>query len=421
MRDVIYEIWESIRRNKLRTALTGFAVAWGIFMIIVLLGAGNGVMNAMMEANSGIDINTMSLYGGVTTSAYGGFREGRQIELDIKDLDVLRSDAFKDVIDEICPEITLSSSLVYRGEDVNCEICACTGILRQMNCLELLEGRFINENDLQQRRKVVVIEQKSAELLCGSAEKAKSILGKHLKLGDVSFRVIGIIKSDASSNWNMAYVPFDTAVSVFSRGTKLDCIEFRFHGLATEEENEAFEARLRSAINLRHSAAPDDASATWIENRFVQSMQMDEGMGIIRKGLWIIGMLTLVSGIVGVGNIMLITARERKLEFGIRKAIGARPWDILKLMLSESVVITAIFGYVGMLLGFVACDVLDKTVASRTTTVLGQEITMMTDPGVGLDVALQATLLLVVAGALAGLIPAWKAAKVKPVEALKAE
>lgn len=421
MRDVIYEIWESIRRNKLRTALTGFAVAWGIFMIIVLLGAGNGVMNAMMEANSGIDINTMSLYGGVTTSAYGGFREGRQIELDIKDLDVLRSDAFKDVIDEICPEITLSSSLVYRGEDVNCEICACTGILRQINCLELLEGRFINENDLQQRRKVVVIEQKSAELLCGSAEKAKSILGKHLKLGDVSFRVIGIIKSDASSNWNMAYVPFDTAVSVFSRGTKLDCIEFRFHGLATEEENEAFEARLRSAINLRHSAAPDDASATWIENRFVQSMQMDEGMGIIRKGLWIIGMLTLVSGIVGVGNIMLITARERKLEFGIRKAIGARPWDILKLMLSESVVITAIFGYVGMLLGFVACDVLDKTVASRTTTVLGQEITMMTDPGVGLDVALQATLLLVVAGALAGLIPAWKAAKVKPVEALKAE
>ena len=421
MRDVIYEIWESIRRNKLRTALTGFAVAWGIFMIIVLLGAGNGVMNAMMEANSGIDINTMSLYGGVTTSAYGGFREGRQIELDINDLDVLRSDAFKDVIDEICPEITLSSSLVYRGEDVNCELCACTGILRQMNCLELLEGRFINENDLQQRRKVVVIEQKSAELLCGSAEKAKSILGKHLKLGDVSFRVIGIIKSDASSNWNMAYVPFDTAVSVFSRGTKLDCIEFRFHGLATEEENEAFEARLRSAINLRHSAAPDDASATWIENRFVQSMQMDEGMGIIRKGLWIIGMLTLVSGIVGVGNIMLITARERKLEFGIRKAIGARPWDILKLMLSESVVITAIFGYVGMLLGFVACDVLDKTVASRTTTVLGQEITMMTDPGVGLDVALQATLLLVVAGALAGLIPAWKAAKVKPVEALKAE
>ncbi len=421
MRDIIYEIWESIRRNKLRTALTGFAVAWGIFMIIVLLGAGNGVMNAMMEANSGIDINTMSLYGGVTTSAYGGFREGRQIELDIKDLDVLRSDAFRDVIDEICPEINLSSSLVYRGEDVNCELCACTGILRQMNCLELLEGRFINENDLQQRRKVVVIEQKSAELLCGSAEKAKSILGKHLKLGDVSFRVIGIIKSDASSNWNMAYVPFDTAVSVFSRGTKLDCIEFRFHGLATEEENEAFEARLRSAINLRHSAAPDDASATWIENRFVQSMQMDEGMGIIRKGLWIIGMLTLVSGIVGVGNIMLITARERKLEFGIRKAIGARPWDILKLMLSESVVITAIFGYVGMLLGFVACDVLDKTVASRTTTVLGQEITMMTDPGVGLDVALQATLLLVVAGALAGLIPAWKAAKVKPVEALKAE
>lgn len=421
MKDLFLEIWENVRRNKLRTALTGFAVAWGIFMIILLLGAGNGVMNAMTEANSGIDINTMTVYGGVTTSAFGGLREGRQIELDIKDLDVLRSEAFADVIDEICPEISISSTLVYRGEEVSCDILACTEILQQMNCLELLEGRFINENDLRQRRKVVVIEQQSAELLCGSAAKARSILGKQLKLGDVSFKVIGIIKSDASSGWRMAYVPFDTAVSVFSRGTKLDRIEFRFHGLATEAENEAFEARLRSAINLRHSAAPDDASATWIENRFVQSMQMDKGMGLIRKGLWIIGILTLVSGIVGVGNIMLITARERRLEFGIRKAIGARPWDILKLMLSESVVITAIFGYVGMFLGFVACDIMDRTVGSRTTVVLGEEITMMSDPGVGLDVALQATLLLVVAGALAGLIPAWKAAKVKPVEALKAE
>ena len=421
MKDLFLEIWENVRRNKLRTALTGFAVAWGIFMIILLLGAGNGVMNAMTEANSGIDINTMTVYGGVITSAFGGLREGRQIELDIKDLDVLRSEAFADVIDEICPEISISSTLVYRGEDVSCDILACTEILQQMNCLELLEGRFINENDLRQRRKVVVIEQQSAELLCGSAAKARSILGKQLKLGDVSFKVIGIIKSDASSGWRMAYVPFDTAVSVFSRGTKLDRIEFRFHGLATEAENEAFEARLRSAINLKHSAAPDDASATWIENRFVQSMQMDKGMGLIRKGLWIIGILTLVSGIVGVGNIMLITARERRLEFGIRKAIGARPWDILKLMLSESVVITAIFGYVGMFLGFVACDIMDRTVGSRTTVVLGEEITMMSDPGVGLDVALQATLLLVVAGALAGLIPAWKAAKVKPVEALKAE
>ena len=421
MKDLFLEIWENVRRNKLRTALTGFAVAWGIFMIILLLGAGNGVMNAMTEANSGIDINTMTVYGGVTTSAFGGLREGRQIELDIKDLDVLRSEAFADVIDEICPEISISSTLVYRGEDVSCDILACTEILQQMNCLELLEGRFINENDLRQRRKVVVIEQQSAELLCGSAAKARSILGKQLKLGDVSFKVIGIIKSDASSGWRMAYVPFDTAVSVFSRGTKLDRIEFRFHGLATEAENEAFEARLRSAINLRHSADPDDASASWIENRFVQSMQMDKGMGLIRKGLWIIGILTLVSGIVGVGNIMLITARERRLEFGIRKAIGARPWDILKLMLSESVVITAIFGYVGMFLGFVACDIMDRTVGSRTTVVLGEEITMMSDPGVGLDVALQATLLLVVAGALAGLIPAWKAAKVKPVEALKAE
>ncbi len=234
MKDLFLEIWENVRRNKLRTALTGFAVAWGIFMIILLLGAGNGVMNAMTEANSGIDINTMTVYGGVTTSAFGGLREGRQIELDIKDLDVLRSEAFADVIDEICPEISISSTLVYRGEDVSCDILACTEILQQMNCLELLEGRFINENDLRQRRKVVVIEQQSAELLCGSAAKARSILGKQLKLGDVSFKVIGIIKSDASSGWRMAYVPFDTAVSVFSRGTKLDRIEFRFHGLATE-------------------------------------------------------------------------------------------------------------------------------------------------------------------------------------------
>jgi putative ABC transport system permease protein len=198
-------------------------------------------------------------------------------------------------------------------------------------------------------------------------------------------------------------------------------LSFTFHGLDTEEENEAFEKDYKRVLNNYHGAAPDDERAIWISNSFTMDMQMNKGRHVLEVFLWIIGLFTLLSGIVGVSNIMLITVKERTHEFGIRKAIGAGPWSVMKLIIAESISITAFFGYVGMVLGMVACRVLDATVGSKPVEILGETINIMKNPSVGLDVALEATLLLIVAGTLAGLIPASKAARVKPIEALRAE
>lgn len=420
MRDVFIEIWESVRRNKLRTCLTGFAVAWGIFMLIVLLGAGNGLMNALLGAIGRISINTMMVGGDYTSQAYGGLQRGRQIRLEARDVDLITR-AFPTNVDEVTATIQFSQNAVYEDNPSSVRMLACYPQLLEMEGLRLRHGRFINPKDLQESRKVVVISDQLAEILTGSEIRVPTIMGKELNIGGVNFKVIGILASDMSTSTRAVYVPFTGARTIFNKGKYVDEITFTFHGLKTEEENEAFETRLRALLNTAHKAAPDDNSAIWVWNRFTQSMQMDKGTDIISTALWIIGLLTLLSGIVGVSNIMLITVKERTHEFGIRKAIGASPWNITKLILAESITITAFFGYIGMFFGLVACEVLDKTVGQSTVSVLGEQIAMFVDPTVGVDVAIEATVVLIVAGAIAGLFPASRAAKVRPIEALRAE
>ncbi len=194
-----------------------------------------------------------------------------------------------------------------------------------------------------------------------------------------------------------------------------------FNGLETEAENEAFELRLKKILNARHSAAPDDESAYYIWNQFTQNMQMNKGRSILNTGLWIVGLFTLLGGIVGVSNIMLITVKERTHEFGIRKAIGAGPWNITKLIIAESVAITAFFGYIGMVLGMIACIIMDQTVGQESMDMFGQSIRLLINPTVGLSEAIKSTVLLVIAGTIAGLFPAVKAARVRPIEALRAD
>ncbi|MBO6238810.1 MAG: ABC transporter permease, partial [Bacteroidales bacterium] len=236
-----------------------------------------------------------------------------------------------------------------------------------------------------------------------------------------SYRVVGITKADRMSDSNLIYAPLTTVKTIYGKGQEIDDITFTFHGLDSEQANEAFEEQYRATVNLRHRAAPDDRRAIWIWNRFMQNLQMNKGRNILSTALWIIGLFTLLGGIVGVSNIMLITVKERTHEFGIRKAIGAGPWDIMKLILAESVSITAFFGYVGMLLGMLTCLLLDKTLGQSSMSVMDEQISMLVNPTVGLDVAVGATVVLIVAGTLAGLFPARKAAQVRPIEALRAE
>lgn len=207
----------------------------------------------------------------------------------------------------------------------------------------------------------------------------------------------------------------------YGRGDKAGDMQFSIKNLVTEEENEEFNKNYRAKINMMHDAAPDDEGSIWLWNRYLDNIQMTKGIGIIRTALWVIGLFTLLSGIVGVSNIMLITVKERTREFGIRKAIGAKPWQILRLIIIESIATTAIFGYIGMLCGVVANEYMDATLGHNVIDTGLFQATMFVDPTVGLDVCIQATLVIILAGTVAGLIPAVKAARVRPIEALRAE
>ena len=418
MRDIITEIWQTARRNKLRTTLTGFAVAWGIFMIIVLLGAGNGLINANLQQSGNWLSNSMEAYGGRTSKAYQGLSEGRYIELNTRDLETTESE-FKNTIDAV-GAVYYHSATVTNGEQyMNMQIIGIHPIHSSIVKRDLICGRFINEIDLKEKRKVLVLTNKQAKEL--EPKDFKRLIGKHVKVGSISFKVVGIYKEPGDGE-SSAYSPYSTIKSIYgAKDNSLGHIEFTFHGLNSEEANEAFENKYRRRLNANHQAHPEDERAIWIWNGYTASMQMEQGIAIIRTALWIVGLFTLLSGIVGVSNIMLITVKERTHEFGIRKAIGAKPWNILKLIITESVIITTFFGYVGMVLGVAANEYMDATIGHETIDTGLFQATMFLNPTVGLDVCFEATMVMVIAGTIAGLIPAFKASRIRPIEALRAD
>ena len=419
MRDIIVEIWSTVRRNKLRTALTGFAVAWGIFMLIFLLGAGNGLINAMLLQNSKFLDNSMIVSGGMTTKAYNGLKEGRAIELNDRDMSVTGNN-FSANVDETGGSVsqsglTFSSGANYVGGTLE-------GVYPneiEINKKEMLYGRFINHIDIEQKRKVLVLSEDDAkELMPNGTER---IIGQYVDVDSLAFRVVGVYKADRSGMNTSAYTAFTTIRTIYNKGDEVGSIVFSFKGLDTQEANDAFETQYRARINGNHSAAPDDEGSVWIWNRFTQNLQMNTGMNMIRTALWIVGLFTLLSGIVGVSNIMLITVKERTREFGIRKAIGARPSSILRLIIIESIVITTFFGYIGMVIGVAANEYMDSTIGRMKVNSGLFEATMFYNPTVGIGVCIAATVVMIVAGTLAGLIPARKAARIRPIEALRAE
>lgn len=419
MIEVILEIWQTARRNKLRTSLTGFAVAWGIFMLVVLLGAGNGLINAQMQNNDRYVDNSMMIFGGMTSKPYDGLKEGRDIRLDNNDLATTQS-RFVQNVDKAGAVLYEGGATITVGENyVSSSLRGVYPMDQEINKKEIVAGRFINDIDIRDQRKVLILPENQARELV--PHNPRSLVGKNVKVGDLAFTVIGIEKEDKSRMSTEVTVPFTTLQTIYNYGNRVGRINFTFHGLTTEKENEAFEERYRATINRQHQAAPDDEDAIWIWNRFTQAMQMAKGLNIIRTALWVIGLFTLLSGIVGVSNIMLITVRERTREFGIRKAIGASPLSILRIIITESIVVTGFFGYIGMLLGVCANLYMDATLGSKPIETGLFTTTVFVDPTVSLGTCVGVTLVLVVAGTIAGLMPALKAAKIRPIEALRAE
>ena len=393
MRDVFTEIWQTARRNKLRTTLTGFAVAWGIFMLIVLLGAGNGLINANLKQNENWLSNSMEVWGGRTSKAYQGLQEGRRVRLQTPDLAMTESD-FKNHIDEVGARYETSATISYGDEYISTTISGIYPVHTKINKHDMLYGRFVNELDMREKRKVLVLSNNQAKEL--EPRDYSTLLGKYVKVGDFAFKVIGIYK-DRQEGQAEAYSSYAAIKGIYgANNDEIGSLEYTFHGLTTEKANEDFEKEYRRRLNANHQVHPEDERAFWI-------------------------LFTLLSGIVGVSNIMLITVKERTHEFGIRKAIGAKPWSILKLIIIESVIITTFFGYVGMVLGVAANEYMDATVGHETIDTGLFKATMFLNPTVGLDVCIEATMVMVIAGTIAGLVPAFKASRIRPIEALRAD
>lgn len=420
--DNFREIWSTVKRNKLRTFLTGFSVAWGIFMLIVLLGAGNGLRNGVMYNFRNMSMNKVSVWAGYTTKPWKGMSTNRSITFKETDIDLVR---------RVHPEIDLCSATVSHSDTLYVNEEFITGRLEgvfpdhaPINYVVVSagNGRFVNELDMREQRKVIVLSPRMKEVLF----RDEPALGKYVRADGTMLQVIGVYDDDNLSNNAPAYIPFTTARTLYNKGYGLSSFTFTVNGLVSEEANEAFEARFRATLARVHNFDPTDNNAIGMWNTATEFRMMNNIMNGIAAFIWIVGIGTLMAGIVGVSNIMLITVRERTREFGIRKAIGAKPSSILALIITESILVTATFGYIGMVMGIGLTELINygmemSGMARSSGGNPGEDMTIFRNPTVNLGISLAATALIIVAGVLAGYFPARKAVRINAIEAMRAE
>lgn len=405
MFDLANEILQTMHHNKLRTTLTGLSVAWGIFMLITLVSVANGITRSFKEEMMNSDSQKISIWGGTTTKPYHGYREGRNIDLKNKDIDILSHEQ-RDVVQEVTSELNGTQSGVSTNT-TNVQ-AGFTGVFPSalgLNNLELIDGRFISQGDIDKKAKVMVLPKEYAEQLF--PPDGKKAVGQRVECAGLSFLVIGVYESHRRT----IYIPYSTARVFSSDNTNLDQIILLLNGVTEIEQADNIEKDVRHTLASAHDFDPDDESGVWIWNAVSQALTVQGAIGILNIGVWVLGLLTLLSGIIGISNIMFVSVKERTHEIGIRRAIGAKPVKILTQILTESVVITTLFGYIGIVMGTALTEVLASTVGQG----------MFDYAHVDLRIAIQVTVVLIVAGALAGLFPALKALKVKPVEALRDE
>ncbi len=414
MRELFLEIWTSVRRNKLRTCLTGFSVAWGIFMLVILLGSGNGLKHGV-ESNFGdYAVNSIELYGGWTSMPYKGYQKGRRIRLYNNDLEIIAREFAE--VDEVAANAWFSGqTATYGKEFTSVWLRGALPKIAELEGLKLSAGRFVNDTDIKERRKSIVIDAPMRRILF----KGEDPLGKEVKVGTAVYTVIGVIEGDAQRNSSSCYIPLTTGQLLYNANNPvINSAIITVRGLETDEAMADFEQRLLHRLAAEHDFAPEDRSAIWLDNMMERYKSFSMVFTGINFFIWTIGLGTLLAGIVGVSNIMLVTVSERTAEFGIRKALGAKPASIIRLILTESVMITAAFGYIGMVLGVAVMEGVDFVMKQSG----GQDDGMGTiflDPTLDLGVAVSATVVLVAAGLVAGYVPAYRAAQLKTIDALR--
>lgn len=401
------EIFDSINRHRLRTLLTGFGVAWGIFMLVLLLGAGQGLQNGVEYQFAGDIMNSLWIESGRTTKPYAGMKAGRRIELTDDDYAFLQSEF---------PEIFKSSGKYFVGGSVIVTYGAKTQSFSVqgthvdgdfIESLQMLEGRYLNQHDIDEERKVAVIGKDVREEFF---DKDEDPLGKEVVVDGAVFKVIGVFYDpEEGRTMKRLYVPISTVQTVYSNFDQIDEIILGMGDLSIDGVM-AIEDEINAALKKRKKVAPDDRQAIDVFNSAEEFKNFMGLMTAIKGIMWIVGIFSIIAGVIGVSNIMLIIVKDRTKEIGIRKALGATPRSIVGMIFQESIFITAIAGYIGLCAGVGLLAVLQ-----------GIESDFFRQPEINFGIAIAATIVLILAGGLAGLLPALQASRINPVKAIKSD
>ena len=403
-RDIWQEIFHSIRNNKLRTFLTGFSVGWGIFILVMLLASVNGMQNGFTSQFDDDATNSIFIRAGNTSKAYAGFEAERRIQFKNDDIEYIKKTFFEDY-EHISGRMFRSTSARYKSETGTYSV---QGVHPDHQIIEktiIIDGRFINMNDLVAGAKVAVIGRKVAEDLF----KKEDPIGNFVEFNGLPFRVIGIFTDEGDDNAERGiFAPLTTYQKIYGNTDNIDQIVLTYNSSYDLTKALEFSQRLENILKRRHKIAPEDQSGIRVWNYAEAFSDISSFTGLLSTVGIVVGILILIAGIVGIGNIMVFIIKERTKEIGIRKALGAEPMQIIKLVLLESVFITALSGFIGLLF------------ATGLLALVGPSMNApaFTNPSVSMSTVITATIILVVAGVLAGLIPAMKAANIKPIVAL---
>lgn len=405
------EILETVRRNQLRTFLTAFGVFWGIFLLVLLLGVGKGLENGVFKEFGAGALNRLYVSGGKTSLPWQGLKPGREIKLSNTDREAVRQHVAG--VDLLAPRNRLFGEYtIGRGaQNGSYQVFGAEAEFFTINGEVLTQGRLLSPLDVAEQRKVLVMGEKVRKVLFGDAPA----LGQYVRVKDVFFKVVGIFSNSQNQGRSeeRAYLPFSTFQTTFNQYNQVQLLALTTHGGVPVQD---VADQVRQLLARRHQFDPADKQALDLENTEAATKRFQGLFTGVRLFVAIIGILTLVAGVVGVSNVMLIVVQERTREIGVRKALGATPWSIVSMILQEAVVITGVSGCLGLLAGVALLDAGRYALARG-----GGHVAYFDRPGVSLPIAGGAVLLLVAAGAAAGLVPATKAATIKPIEALRAD
>jgi putative ABC transport system permease protein len=401
------EILDTINKNRMRTFLTGFSVAWGIFMLIILLGSGKGLQNGIDSHFKQDAVNKIQFGSGTTSKTYKGLKSGREIKFTNEDYDFMRKSV--QGIDKISGRNYMWQNRVisYKKEYGVFDLIASHPDYLDIENATILNGRFLNMIDIHKRRKVVVIGEPVQKALF---KNGKSAVGEYVNINNISFQVVGVFHDQSERDETRAYLPISTAQMISGGANRVN--DFAITSNLSAGESEELEKTLRTGFAKRHNFDPDDKNAMWMWNTLKEYKKFLNLFLGIQIFVSIIGAFTIIAGIVGVSNIMIIVVNERTKEIGIRKAIGATPFSVVTMILLEAVLITGMAGYIGLVSGVGLLRLISSVLPKND---------FFLNPEVDFTVAVVSTAVLILAGSLAGLMPAIRASRIRPVVALRDE